>query len=373
MVPAVGMRESFDALVCVQDAEQLAAANLPAGVRDFVSGGSGAELTRDANRAALDRVFLVPRVLAGLSCCDLGATLIGDRARLPVAVAPMAYQRMVHPDGELGIAAACAEAGIPYTAAMLASVSLEEIAAGGGRTWLQLYWLRDRGLLLDLVRRAEAAGCTALMLTVDVPELGRRLRDLRNGFALPEGIAPANLRQASAPAPSHTARVGSSGVASHTADLFDPGLGWRDVAWLRDQTSLPLVLKGVLDPDDARRAAEIGVDGIVVSNHGGRQLDGAVPSITALPPVLHAVDGRCQVLFDSGIRSGTDVLKAIALGAAGVLLGRPALWGLAAGGAAGAAKVLSLLAEEIRHAMTLAGCPDLATARSLRTIIAREA
>ncbi len=209
------------------------------------------------------------------------------------------------------------------------------------------------------------------MLTVDVPELGRRLRDLRNGFALPEGITPANLRQAAAP--SHTGRAGSSGVASHTADIFDPGLGWSDVAWLRDQTSLPLVLKGVLDPGDARRAAELGVTGIVVSNHGGRQLDGAVPSITALPPVLDAVSGRCQVLLDSGIRSGTDVLKAIALGADGVLLGRPALWGLAAGGAAGAAKVLSLLAEEIRHAMTLAGSPDLATTRSLRAVISRQA
>lgn len=157
MVSAAGVRESSDALMCVQDAEQLAAASLPAGVRDFVAGGSGAELTKDANRAALDHVFLVPRVLAGLSCCDMSATLIGERSRLPVAVAPMAYQRMVHPDGELGIAAACAEAGIPYTAAMLASTSLEEIAGAGGRTWLQLYWLRDKGLLLDLVRRAEGA------------------------------------------------------------------------------------------------------------------------------------------------------------------------------------------------------------------------
>lgn len=351
---------------CVRDAEGLARAALPPNVWDFVSGGSGAELTRRANRYAFDRVAIVPRIMADVSSCGTRAELIGIAANLPVAVAPMAYQRMVHPDGELGLAAACAAAGVPYTAAMLSSTRLEEIAALGGCAWFQLYWLRDKCLLADLIDRAQAAGCRALMLTADVPELGRRLRDLRNGFSLPDGIVAANL-EGDATA-SRATEAGSSAVASHTAAAFDPSLSWRDLDWLRGQTSLPIVLKGVLDPGDALRAAEAGVAGIVVSNHGGRQLDGAVPSLQALPPVVDAVAGRCQVLLDSGIRSGTDVLKAVALGAGGVLLGRPALWGLAAGGEQGVQRVLSLLGEELRHAMKLAGCRDLARAGRLRTV-----
>lgn len=355
-------------LVSVAEAERLAEARLPAAVRDFVAGGSGAELTRRANLAAFDDVYLVPRVLADVSVCDSAATLAGCDAALPVAVAPMAYQRMVHPDGELGLAAACARARIPYTAAMLSSVRLEQIAEAGGCVWLQLYWLRDRGVVVELVRRAEAAGCRALVLTVDVPLLGRRLRDLRNGFTLPDGIAPANLAVGGDAGPRQPGAPGSSEVASHTAATFDPSLRWSDVAWLAELTSLPLLLKGILDADDARRAADLGVAGIVVSNHGGRQLDGAVPSVTALPWVVDAVAGRCQVLLDSGVRSGLDVLKAVALGADGVMLGRPALWGLALGGAPGAAGLLALLSEELRQAMALAGCRDLAAVRTLRTV-----
>jgi 4-hydroxymandelate oxidase len=355
-------------LVSVADVEQLAEATLPAQVRDFIAGGSGAELTRQANLAALDHVYLVPRVLADVSVCDPAATLAGYQAALPVAVAPMAYQLMVHADGELGLAAACAQARIPYTAAMLSSVSIERIAEAGGCIWSQLYWLRDRGVIVELVRRAEAVGCRALVLTVDVPVLGRRLRDLRNGFTLPDGIYPANLARGGDGGQGQPRAPGRSAVASHTAAIVDPSLSWSDVAWLAEQTSLPLILKGVLDADDARRAADLGVAGIVVSNHGGRQLDGAVPSITALPWVVDAVAGRCQVLLDSGIRSGLDVLKAVALGAAGTMLGRPALWGLAIGGAAGAAGVLALLSEELRQAMALAGCRDLAAVSTLRTV-----
>jgi 4-hydroxymandelate oxidase len=355
-------------LVSVADAEPLAAARLPAPVWDFIAGGSGAELTRRANLAAWNEVYVVPRVLADVSACDPAATLAGCAAALPVAVAPMAYQTMIHPDGEVGLAAAAAQAQIPYTAAMLSGVSIEEIARAGGCIWLQLYWLRDRGMTLDLVRRAEAVGCRALVLTVDVPLLGRRLRDLRNGFTLPDGIHAANLTRGDGPLPGQPHLPGQSGVSRHTAAIFDPSLGWSDVAWLAEQTSLPLIIKGILDPGDARRAADVGAAGIVVSNHGGRQLDGAVPTLTALPWVIEAVAGRCPVLLDSGVRSGLDVLKAVALGAAGVLLGRPALWGLAIGGAAGAAGVLSLLAEELRLAMALAGCRDLAAIGTLRTV-----
>ncbi len=362
---------SAEVLVSVADAEQVARLRLPAPVWDFIAGGSGAELTARANLAAFDDIYLVPRVMRGARACDPAAMLIGCEAALPVAVAPIAYQRMIHPDGEVALAAACAKARVPYTIAMLSSMTLEEIAQAGGCLWLQLYWLRDRGVVTELVRRAEAVGCRALVLTVDVPELGRRLRDLRNAFTVPDGVYPANLTHrdlGGGTGPAGPTAPGQSAVASHTAALFDPSLSWSDVAWLAGQTSVPLVLKGILDADDARHAADLGVAGIVVSNHGGRQLDGAVPSITALPWIVDAVAGRCEVFLDSGVRSGLDVLKAVALGANGVMLGRPALWGLALGGAAGAGSILALLTEELRQAMTLAGCPDLSAARALRAM-----
>ncbi len=357
-------------MLSVADAEQLAATVLPADVWDFVSGGSETERTLAANRTALDNVYLVPKMLADVSAVSLSTTLVGSQASMPVAVAPMAYQRMVHPDGELGLAAACASAGVPYVAAMLASTSIEQVGAVAGPLWLQLYWLHDRGLMLDLVKRAEAVGCQALVLTVDVPRLGRRLKDMRNGFAFPDGIIAANLAGDEGDGPALPGSVpGSSAVDRHTAAIFDPSLSWSDLGWLTERTSLPVMLKGILDPGDARRAADAGIAAIVVSNHGGRQLDGAVPSVTALPWVVEAVAGRCQVLLDSGIRGGTDVLRAIALGADGVMLGRPALWALAVGGQAGATQVLALLGEELAQAMALAGCPDLACASSLLTVI----
>jgi 4-hydroxymandelate oxidase len=357
-----------DLLVSVADAERLAEARLPTPVRDFIAGGSGEELTVAANLAALADVHLVPRVLTDVSACDPKATFAGCEANLPVVVAPMAYQKIVHPDGELGLATACARAGIPYTATMLSSMTIEEIAAAGGCLWSQLYWLRDRGVVIDMVRRAEAVGCRALVLTVDVPVLGRRLRDLRNGFTLPDGIRAVNLASGYDAGQDLSAGPGQSAVAKYTAAIFDPSLNWTDVAWLAERTSLPLILKGILGAEDARRAAEAGAAGIVVSNHGGRQLDGAVPSVTALPWVIEAVAGRCPVLFDGGVRGGTDALKAVALGAAGVMLGRPALWGLAIGGTAGAARVLELLDAEFRLAMALTGCRDLDSVRTLQTV-----
>jgi 4-hydroxymandelate oxidase len=351
-------------LLCVRDAEQAAAGALPRDVRDFIAGGSEAEVTLAANRAALDAVFFTPRVLAGITACDPSTMLVGCRSVLPVAIAPMSFQRLVHPEGEIGQARAAREAGIPLALSMMSSCTLEEVAAVGGTVWFQLYLLRDRGQVSDLIQRAEEAGCQAVVLTVDAPRIGRRLRDLRNGFALPPEITAANLRGDAARLVRQPP-AGASGLAIHN-QVFDPSLSWADVAWLREQTRLPLVLKGILHPEDARRAVEHGASAVVVSNHGGRQLDGAVASIAALPGVCAAVEGRCEVLLDSGIRSGTDVLKALSLGAHGVLLGRPALWGLASGGARGAAQVLSLLAEELTEAMMLAGCPDVGSARLLR-------
>jgi 4-hydroxymandelate oxidase len=352
-------------LLCVRDAEQAAARTLPADIMDFIAGGSEAEVTLAANRAALDAVFVTPRVLAGITVPGPGTTLVGCRSALPVVIAPMSYQRMVHPEGEAGMARAAKDAGIPLTLSMMSSRTLEEVAPIGATLWQQVYWLRDRGQVTGIVRRAEDAGCAALVLTVDLPRIGRRLRDMRNGFTLPEGVTAANLAGPE-DALLHQHTKGSSGVALHTSQLFDPSLSWADVAWLREKTRLPLVLKGILDPADARRAVEHGASAIVVSNHGGRQMDGAIASAAALPGVCEEVKGRCEVLLDSGIRGGTDVLKALALGADGVMLGRPALWGLASGGTDGAARVLALLAEELTDAMHLAGCPDLASVRALR-------
>ncbi|MEU7583195.1 alpha-hydroxy acid oxidase [Streptomyces sp. NPDC041068] len=349
------------------DAERAAAALLPADVRDFVAGGSGAETTLAANRAALDRVFLVPRVLRDVSACATGTTLLGRPVRMPLAVAPVAYQRLVHPEGELAAARAARAAGVPFTASTLSSVPIERIVRAGGTVWFQLYWLREAGRSLDLVRRAEDAGAEAVVLTVDVPWMGRRLRDVRNRFALPDHVRAAHL--AEGPSAAHRAPAdAASALAVHTEAAFSPALTWSSVAALRERTRLPLVLKGVLAAEDAVRAAECGVDAVVVSNHGGRQLDGAVPSVDALPAVVSALAGRCEVLLDSGIRSGTDVLRALALGVSGVLVGRPPLWGLALGGEAGARRVLDLFAEEFRDALGLAGCADVASAKELRTV-----
>ncbi|AUH39255.1 alpha-hydroxy acid oxidase [Streptomyces sp. CMB-StM0423] len=348
------------------DVERVAAAVLPPGVRDFVAGGSGAETTLAANRAALDRVCVVPRALRDVSGCTTESTLLGRPVAMPVAVAPVAYHRLVCAEGETAAARAAKAAGVPFTAGTLSSVPIEEITGVGGPVWFQLYWLRDTARTLDLVRRAEDAGCTAVMLTVDVPWMGRRLRDVRNGFALPRGVRAVHL--AAADSTAHRRRGGASAVAAHTAEAFSPAVTWESVAALRAHTRLPLILKGVLDARDARRAADSGADAIVVSNHGGRQLDGAVPSIDALPEVAAAVGSGCEVLMDSGVRGGTDVLRALALGASAVLVGRPVIWGLAATGEAGARRVLELLGDELRDALGLSGCADVADARELRTV-----
>ncbi|MEU9291570.1 alpha-hydroxy acid oxidase [Streptomyces sp. NPDC048275] len=347
--------------------ERAAADVLPAPVRDFVAGGSGAELTLAGNRAALDRIRIVPRVLRDVTACDTTSTLLARQVAMPVATAPIGYQKLVHPEGELAAARAAKEAGIPFTVGTLSSFPLEEVAEVGATTWFQLYWLRDRTLTFDLVRRAEEAGCAAVMLTVDVPWMGRRLRDMRNGFALPDDVVAAHFTVGTASA-AHRAAAGGSALAAHTSMAFAPSLSWPDLEELRRRTRLPLIVKGLLDPADAARAVECGADAVVVSNHGGRQLDGAVASVDALEAVCAAVGGRCEVLLDSGVRGGTDVLKALALGASGVLVGRPLLWGLAADGARGAGRVLGLLADELRDALGLAGCSDVAAARHLRTL-----
>jgi 4-hydroxymandelate oxidase len=367
---------------CLADVESAAAAVLAPDVWDFVAGGSGDERGVTANLAALRSVRVVPRVMRDVSVRSAAWTLLGRPVSAPVVVAPVAYQALLHPDGELATARACAAAGVPFTVPMLSSVSIETVAGSGAELWVQLYWLRDRRVTADLIERAVDAGSTAVVLTVDVPIMGRRLRDVRNGFALPGTISAVHLagtagtpEGAAAGIGAQRRRAGSSAVAAHTAAAFDPTLSWADLEWIRSRTSLPLVLKGVLHPDDARQAADAGADAVVVSNHGGRQLDTAVAGATMLPEVRAAVGDGFTVLLDGGVRSGSDIVTALALGADAVMVGRPVMWGLGAGGGgaggqAGVAEVLGLLGTELDTAMALSGCTDLDDARRLRTVTA---
>ncbi|NRQ31698.1 alpha-hydroxy-acid oxidizing protein [Nonomuraea sp. NN258] len=355
-------------LSCLADYERAARRVLSAETWDFVAGGSGAESTLRANLAAFESVFVIPRALRDVAACSTASSLLGGQVSMPLAAAPIAYQRLLHPEGELATARAAKTAGIPFAVSTMSSVALEEVAAVGGTTWFQLYRLRDERRCLELVERAEAAGCRAIMVTVDMPWMGRRLRDVRNRFALPESVTAANLGGRSAAHRRSSGEVeAASAVAEHTALEFAP-VTWAWVDMLRGRTRLPLVLKGILDPEDARRAADLGIDGIVVSNHGGRQLDGAIPSVDVLPEIAAAVAGSCEILLDSGVRRGEDIVKALALGASAVLVGRPLMYGLAVGGEDGARDVLGLLAAEFRGALGLAGCDSPREARSLRTM-----
>ncbi|MGA5820138.1 alpha-hydroxy acid oxidase [Kitasatospora sp. NPDC094028] len=340
--------------------ESAARARVAQDIWDFVEGGSGAERTLAANRKIFDRYALRPRTMVDVSTCELGLTLLGSRLETPIGIAPMAYHRLVDEEGETATAQGAGRAGALFVAGMFASRTLEEIAkAATGPLWLHLYWLRDRAALAALVERAEAAGFGALVLTVDAPRIGRRLRDQRNGFAVPPHVRAVNL-DAGLMAASHRSEGGSSSIAEHARQQFDPTLTWADLGWLRARTRLPIVLKGILTAEDARLAVEHGVDAVVVSNHGGRQLDGAIPALAALPEVAEAVPAELPVLFDGGVRTGTEAAIALALGARAVLVGRPVFWGLAAGGADGVHQVLDLLRDELDHTMALLGRPRLA-------------
>jgi len=356
--------------LAVADFEERARNVLDAASWDWLAGGAERERTLRANRAELDRIALVPRVLADVSACDTSATFLARRCALPVSVAPVAYQRLFHPEGERAAARAAAAAGVPYVVSTLTSTPLAELAATDAELWFQLYWLKDRNQVLRLVRAAEEAGARALVVTVDVPVMGRRLRDARGSFALPPSVRAVLLDESSPPL-AHRRAPGASAVAVHTSAAFSQSVTWADLRWLRQRTELPLVVKGVLDPDDAVLAAESGAAAVVVSNHGGRQLDGAVPTALALPRVVERLGSlgadQCEVLVDSGVRGGADVLALLALGARAVLLGRPMIWGLAAGGEQGCRHVLDLLGAELHHAMQLAGCPTVGEAHCLRT------
>ena len=357
-------------LLRLEEFETAARPGLQPDVWDYLQGGSGTESTLTANLTAFQRITVRPRVLVGISSPDLRTTLLGSPLDLPVVIAPTAFQRLVHPDGEVAAAAAARQAGTLFTASTFASRTFEEIAAAaGGSWWFQVYWLRQRDVLRRMLRRATAAGCQALMLTVDTPHVGRRLRDIRNRFTLPPGVHAVNV-ESSVMAEAHEHDPGSSRLHQQVTNEIDPTITWADLAWLRAQTPLSLMLKGIVTAEDTVLAIEHGIDAIVVSNHGGRQLDGAIASMDALPEVVTAAAGRVPVLVDGGVRSGTDVFKALALGAHAVLVGRPVIWGLAHAGAAGVSAVLKLLRDELSEVMALAGRPRLADidATAVRTL-----
>jgi 4-hydroxymandelate oxidase len=342
--------------VNVFDYEQLAREKLPQPAFDYIAGGADDEVTLRRNREAFERVTLRQRALVDVSNVDLSTTILGERVEMPVLLAPVALQRLAHPDGEAASARAAANAGTIFTLSTMASATIEDVAkASDGPKWFQLYVHPNREVAKRLVRRAEAAGYRAICVTVDVPWLGRRERDLRNGLEFPADIAYHNYI-GEVEVPPAAVDPGGSALAVSADLLIDPSLTWEVLDWLRSFTSLPVILKGLMTAEDARLAVDHRVDAIVVSNHGGRQLDGAAATIEALPEVVEAVGGRCPVLLDGGIRRGTDVLKALALGADAVLIGRAFMWGLAVAGEKGVTQVLAMLRNELELAMALCGC-----------------
>lgn len=327
------------------DFEALARQRLPDAHYDFFAGGAGEESTLLANTAAYSELQLLPRVLRAVGDPDPAAMLLGMRTRLPIVLSPTAFHRLAHADGEVATARAAASAGVVMIVSMAATTAVERIARAGATLWFQLYVQSDLAFTEHVVKRAESAGCRALVVTVDSPAFGIRDRDRRNGFHdLPDGLRCENM-------------VDDSGAA-RSIEMFS-GLSWEHIAWLRRMTSLPLVLKGVLHPADAALAVEHRVDAIMVSNHGGRQLDTVPATIDVLPEIAAAVRGRVPVIVDGGIRRGTDVAKALALGADAVGLGRPVVWGLAAGGADGVRAVLAEIGDELTTAMSLLGARNL--------------
>ena len=337
--------------------EAAAAAKLDPIAWDYYKSGALDEVTLRENRAAFDRLTLNYRVLVDVSERRLECSVLENLVSMPVLVAPTAFHRLAHPDGELATARAAGRAGTIMILSTLSNSSVEDVVrAASGPVWFQLYVYKDRGATVDLVQRVEAAGCQALVLTVDAPLLGRRERDVRNRFRLPDGL---NVENMLAGGLGTLPPAEDSGLAAYFATLLDPSLTFDDISWLRSKTRLPVLVKGIVRPDDAWQAVDHGAAAIIVSNHGGRQLDTSPATIDVLESIVAAVGERGEVLIDGGVRRGTDVVKALALGARAVLVGRPVLWGLATGGEDGVLDVLEILRSELDLAMALAGCPSL--------------
>ncbi|HET9075603.1 MAG TPA: alpha-hydroxy acid oxidase [Acidimicrobiales bacterium] len=364
----------------VEDLRRLARRRLPGGVFDYIDGAAEDERTLAANQAAFARVAFRPRVLRGVGRVETGASLLGRPLSYPLVLAPTGFTRIADPEGELAVARAAARAGLPYTLSTLSTRSIEEVrAVSAGRLWFQVYAWRDRGLVAEMVERAGAAGYEALVLTVDTAVLGRRERDVRRGFSLPPTIGPATLIDG-ARHPGWTVRfvrsepirfanvvgrdVGDGASPVNLSDYintqFDPGLSWTDVEWLRSVWNGPIVVKGVQTVDDAVLAAGAGVDAVALSNHGGRQLDGAPATFDLVAPVADAVGDRVEIICDGGVRRGSDIVKAVAAGATAAMAGRAYLYALGAAGEAGVDRVLGWFRADMVRTMSLLGAADVA-------------
>ena len=339
----------------VWDFERLAAERLDEGARGYYAGGAGDELTLQDNVEAFRRRRLRPRMLVDVEACTTATTVLGQEVSMPLLVAPVAFQRVAHPDGEVAMARAAKAAGTIMCLSTLATATPAEVAATGAPLWFQLYVFRDEGVTHELIAQARDGGFRALVLTIDAPVRGNRERDVRSAFTIPDDIRIAPL--------------GRGGITpKQVFDDISASLTWHDLERICSESGLPLLVKGVLTAEDAELACRHGASGIVVSNHGGRQLDGVPATLDVLEEVVEAVDGRVEVLVDGGVRRGTDVIKALALGAQAVLAGRAVLWGLAADGEAGARRVLELLQAEILGALQLVGCtsPSAVTRQHVR-------
>lgn len=340
-------------LLNVADYGRAAGEALTNDVFDYYDGGALDEVTLRENVASWQRLKLYYRVMAGVGPRDLSTTVLGQRVSMPVLVAPTAFHKLACPEGEVAAARAAARAGTAFCLSSLSTTAMEEVfATASSPKWFQLYIYKDRGLTRELIARAEAAGAEAIVLTVDAPGWGNRERDARNEFRLPPGLTVANVAPVGK---GDFPQVQGSGLAAYVRTHFESALSFDDLDWLCATTELPVVVKGVCRGDDARRSAEQGAAAVIVSNHGGRQLDTAASTCDALPHVIDQVAGACEVLVDGGIRRGSDVLKALAMGARAVLVGRPVLWGLAVNGEEGAFTVLEILRRELEEAMLLCG------------------
>ncbi|MDH6264728.1 L-lactate dehydrogenase (cytochrome) [Rhizobium sp. SG_E_25_P2] len=365
---------SIDKILTIAEMKEKARRRVPKMFFDYADSGAWTEGTYRANESDFEKIKLRQRVLVDMTGRSLETTMIGHKVKMPVALAPTGLTGMQHADGEMLAAQAAEEFGVPFTLSTMSICSIEDVASVTTKPfWFQLYVMRDREFVENLINRAKAAKCSALVLTLDLQILGQRHKDLRNGLSAPPKFTPKHIYQmATRPfwcldmlktqrrtfrnIAGHAKNVSDlSSLSSWTAEQFDPRLSWKDVAWIKEKWGGKLILKGILDEEDARAAADSGADALIVSNHGGRQLDGAHSSIAMLPRIVDAVGDRIEVHMDGGVRSGQDVLKAVALGARGVYIGRPFLYGLGAGGRAGVRRVLDILHKEMDVTMALCG------------------
>uniref|UniRef100_A0A1B6ES54 (S)-2-hydroxy-acid oxidase n=1 Tax=Cuerna arida TaxID=1464854 RepID=A0A1B6ES54_9HEMI len=346
----------------VSDYEEYALSVLPKSTADYYKSGAENEYSLNLNRQAFQRLRLRPRMLVDVSQLSCNTKVFGEEVAIPIGIAPTAMQKMAHPCGECANAKAAGAMGTIFTLSTISTSSIEEVAEAAPDTikWFQLYIYKDREVTKTLVQRAERNGFKALVLTVDAPIFGIRYSDERNRFSLPPHLRLANFTDDKATKVTET-RDDQSSLNAYVYSLLDQKLTWKDIKWLKSITRLPIVLKGILTAEDATIAADLGVEAIQVSNHGARQLDTVPASIEALPEIVKAVGDRCEIFFDGGVRSGTDVFKAVALGAKMVFVGRPALWGLAHSGQQGVEHILKILKKELITSMTLTGCTSLTT------------